>query len=399
MSLEIFIQLIYHQCINNFIFQGAKFMISNNLIKKEIDAGSSRFIEDIMNGMYDWVRVMDMDDNILYANKAMCEGIGFNPKGKKCFSILGRNEKCINCISHQTFLAGKPYQKEEIIAGKHFSIMSSPLRDHEGNIFAVVEVLRDITESIEMQNKLVNQNRILQNDLKVARKLQASLLPKNLPDDRMEAAYFYKPCENLGGDFIDIYSIDDDHTGVYIADVSGHGVSASMLTVFLRSSISKNILSPSQALTELYTKFNNYGFNPSLYITIFYAIIDHKSNIMTYTNAGHNASPLLFNKDKTEILMAAGIPISNWLENPEYKDFTQSLTKGDRIFFCTDGIIELKNKQNEQYGEERLFKILLTESKETKETLETIAENAREFLGQDLSGIEDDITMALIEIT
>ncbi len=373
-------------------------MLSNNLIKKEIDAGSSRFIEDILNGMYDWVRVMDTDDNILYANKAMCDGLGFNPKGKKCFSILGKKKKCVNCISHSTFQTGKPHHKQEIIAGKCFSIMSSPLRDHEGKIFAVVEVLRDVTKAIKMQNEIITQNQTLQNDLKIAKKLQLSLLPKKLSNDQIESAYVYKPCHNLGGDFLDMYKIDEYHTGIYIADVAGHGVSASMLTVFLRSSIAKNTLSPSQALNELYEKFNNYGFNHDLYITIFYAIIDHRTNTMTYSNAGHNACPVLLSGNKTEIIMAAGIPISNWLEHPEYEDFSHSLSKGDRIFFCTDGIIELRNKENEQYGEERLFKILLNDKGRTNKTLDKILENAREFLGHDLTSIIDDITMALIEI-
>jgi sigma-B regulation protein RsbU (phosphoserine phosphatase) len=260
--------VLLSSCYKKRILRGTK-MLSNNLIKKEIDAKSSRFIEDIVNGMYDWVRVMDLSDNIIYANKAMCDGLGFDPKGKKCFSVLGRAEPCVNCISQKAIISGVPQHKEEVIAGKHYSVTSSPLLDHEGKIFAVVEVLRDVTSTIEMQTKIINQNKVLQNDLEIARKLQISLLPKNLPNNKIESAFVYMPCDNLGGDFLDIYPIDDNHTGIYIADVSGHGVSASMLTVFLRSTILKNTLSPSKALTDLYKKFNSYGFDQDLYITLF----------------------------------------------------------------------------------------------------------------------------------
>lgn len=361
-----------------------------------------QFIENIFNGMYDWVRVIDRDDNIIFLNKAMADGLNSYPIGKKCYEAIGKKEPCENCISRKSVFDGLPHEKEEIINDKIFSVMSSPVKKENGEVIAVVEVLRDITQLKLLQKKILEQNIKLQEDLKIARKLQCSLLPRKLPQDKIKFSYMYKPCETLGGDFLDIFKIDGEHVGIYIADVSGHGVSASMLTVFLRTSINKKLPSPAQALKDLYTKFNDHGFDHDLYITVFYAIINLKLKTIKFSNAGHNVCPIVFNKnltDRFDLLRVPGIPISNWMDSPDYVDKIVSLKKGDRIFLYTDGIIELRNKKNEQFGEDRLLNVLLNDSSEPNGTLNNIIDSACEFSSiKNTSEIPDDITMALLEI-
>lgn len=358
------------------------------------------FIEHIINGMYDWVRVLDTNDTIIFANEAMSKALGGNLLGSKCYKALNKDSPCENCISRKAVFEGVSHQKEEIINGRIFSVMSSPIRDDTGKVIACVEVLHDITDMKNLQQKIVEQNRKLQSDLNIARKLQCSLLPKQLFSSNFEYSYIYKPCETLGGDYLDIFKIDENHTGIYIADVSGHGVAASMLTVFLRSSINKSTLSPAEALTNLFHDFNRDYRDQDLYITVFYAIVDIKNYSISYSNAGHNVSPVLFNPSgKFELLRVPGIPISNWLEEPSYKDATIKLEKGDRLFMYTDGIIELKNKNGEQYGEERLLHALLSENTSPVVILDRIVEDASAFASiKTFSEISDDITMLLLEI-
>lgn len=358
-----------------------------------------RFVEEIMNGMSDWVRVIDRDDNMIYVNKSMAEGLKSYPIGKKCYEAIGRSSPCENCISRKAVFEGITQEKEEYIGDRVFSVMSSPVRDEKGNIIAVVEVLRDVTQMKELQRKIIEQNQKLSAELRIAKNLQCNLLPKKLPEDKIKFSFVYKPCEDLGGDFLDVYRIDDSHTAVYIADVSGHGVPASMLTVFLRSSINKKLLSPAKVLSELYRDFNNSGLDPDLYITIFFAVIDHNSNTMTYSNAGLNVSPIVFGKDRFELLWAPGIPISTWVDEPDYKDKNIHLKSKDKVFLYTDGIIELKNSKGEQFGEERLLETLLKEAPDLSISLDRIMSHASEFAGtKDYTDICDDITMALLEI-
>lgn len=356
-------------------------------------------IENIINGMNDWVRVLDRNDTIIYMNQAMTEGLACNAIGMKCYKALGKSEPCENCTSRKAVFDGHPYEKEEAIGDRTFSVVSSPVKEPTGEITAVVEVLRDITQVKKLQKKILEQNKKLQNDLDIAKKLQCSLLPKELPDDKVKFSFIYKPCEDLGGDYLDIFKIDDEHMGLYIADVSGHGVSASMLTIFLRSSINKRTLSPARALEALYRDFNRHGFGQNLYITVFYAILNLKEKSMVYSNAGHNVSPIIFGSNRFELLRLPGIPISDWMEKPVYTERQISLGKGDRLFFYTDGIIEMRNQQNEQFGEERLLDMLLNSPLEPSGTLNGIVDSACSFAGiEAVYDVPDDITMALLEI-
>ena len=363
---------------------------------------NKRFVEDIIDGMYDWVRVIDKCDNVIFMNKAMAEGLKHPVLGLKCYNTLGKDTPCENCISRRAVFDGEPHEKEEYINDRIYSVMSSPLKNERGEIIAVVEVLRDTTQMKQLQEEILKQNIKLRDDLSMARKLQCSLLPKEFPEDRVKFSFLYNPCEALGGDFLDIFKIDDAHLGLYVADVSGHGVPASMLTVFLRSAFNKKLLSPAEALRELFMEFNRNDLDDDLYITVFYSIFDLEKMTMVYSNAGHNVSPIIFNnadKNIPELLWLPGIPISRWVESPEYKDGFVKLNAGDKLFFYTDGIIEVRNHENEQFGEDRLLNLLLSSDRDPAGTLNAIFAAACEFTGfGEITKILDDITIALLEV-
>ena len=272
---------------------------------------SRQFIVDIVDGMFDWVRVLDMNDNVIYMNKAMSDGLGKPMIGSKCYETVGRTEPCINCVSRKAIFSGATHEKEEYINGRFFSVMCSPIRNADGNIIAAVEVLRETTQIKQLYQEMQEQNNKFRGELEMARKLQVSLLP-NLPEDnRLDFSFLFMPCEALGGDFLDIFNIDSSHLGLYIADVSGHGVLASLLTIFLRSALNKKQPFPAKALEELFFEFNQSKLDEDLYITIFYAIIDLDKRIMTYSNAGLNVSPVLYSDMRFDLLRLPGIPISN----------------------------------------------------------------------------------------
>ncbi|MDD5604027.1 MAG: SpoIIE family protein phosphatase [Eubacteriales bacterium] len=360
-------------------------------------------VGSIINGMNDWVRLIDLNDNIIFMNRAMSDSLPEIKPGMKCYTAIGRTSPCDNCPSRRAILEGITHSKEEEIGGRFYSVKSSPIYDKSGRLNYVVEVLRDITEMKELHEKLLEQNRELKFDLSLAIKLQCSLLPDLKNDPRYDFAYIYEPCESLGGDFIDIFRIDRDHTGIYIADISGHGVPASMLTVFLRSSMDRSLLSPAKALKSLYEAFNRASYGNDLYITVFYAIIDLKEKKLVYSNAGHNVCPIVYNKNAKnssfDILRSAGIPISHWVDSPSYKDNILSLKNNDRLFMYTDGITEVKNPSGEYFGEDRLLEVLLGEKGKASETLDNILEKVYDFNGpENLNILRDDITMALMEI-
>ena len=361
-----------------------------------------RFIQNILDGMTDWVRVIDLEDNIIYTNNAMKLDLGQSLVGKKCYQVIGRTTPCENCISMQAAKTEIQRHKEETIAGKIYSVMSSPLKNADGEVEAVVEVLRDVTKAKQMEIKLKEHNEKLTTDLQIARKMQYSLLPKKLKTDLFDFNYVYVPCEEIGGDFFDIFFIDENHFGLYIADVSGHGVPASMLTMFLRQTINKNILSPAQSLSQLFQVFNDADFDESWYITMFYAVIDFSANTITYANAGHNAPPILFNYNGPERLEASGIPISNWVSDPVYEEYVKPLHEGDKLMFFTDGIIELRNSFMEMFGDLRLEEFIFkNREKHIKEIKELLLKEMYKFSFEESTSeksFDDDITMFFVEI-
>lgn len=358
------------------------------------------FIEQVVDCMYDWVRVVDFEGKVLYMNKAMTDGTGQRATGQKCYSAFGNRGPCSNCITKKAYLSGVIHEKEEKIKNRIYSVMSSPMKDEKGNTFACVEVFRDVTLTKQLQKQVKDQNKIFRSELETAKKLQLSLLPSEFVDERLEFSYFYNPCESLSGDFINIYRIDETHNGIYIADVSGHGVSSSMLTVFLKSTLDKKLLSPAAALTKLYNDFNDIEMSNDLYITVFAAIVDTSKMELTYANAGHSVIPFVFGENKLDFLKSAGIPICDWVDEPSYQDKTISLRHGDSLFLYTDGLVDLRNSENTQLGEEKILECILSEKDSAAGKINKLKTLVEEFAGgeEELLHSKDDITMSVLTI-
>lgn len=359
---------------------------------------SFKFILDILDGMDDWVRVVDRNNTIIYINRSMERDLGVTDiAGKKCYELMGCSP-CDNCIANKAVFEGKSFKKEEVFNNRIFSVMSSPIISDDGNIHYAVEVLRDITKEKEMERKIINQNLKLQHDLDMAKKLQMQLLPRDLKLPYLDFAYLYQPCDDLSGDMVNIFQIDRENIGIYIADVSGHGVSASMLTVFLISALNKKTLSPSRALFRLFKKYNSGDFDKDSYITIFYGIYNTRTHRFTYSNAGHNCIPLVISQNSVKKLYMPGVPISNWVEEPNYHDSTIHLGYGDRLFLYTDGVADQwLDEPGKIISDEYIIGLLREKNIDLKTILNKICKYVYTRLGETGATQKDDITMALLQ--
>jgi sigma-B regulation protein RsbU (phosphoserine phosphatase) len=120
---------------------------------------------------------------------------------------------------------------------------------------------------------------------------------------------------------------------------------------------------------------------------------------MVYSNAGLNVSPLVYSKDRFELIRLPGIPISNWTDKPSYANGTVEFRPGDRLFLYSDGILEMKNKEDEQYGEKRLLDVILDNSVSSRQLLLDVKKSAFQFAGaKSASELPDDVTLAMLEI-
>lgn len=330
----------------------------NKMEIESIITNQTRLNFDILDGMVDWVRVIDKKNIIIYANKPMQVALGEEIVGKVCYSSLGKECYCDQCITKITIATGTPSEKEEIIGDKIFSVKSSPVRDDKGEIYAAVEVFRDVTKEKKLEKELRNKNNKMSEDLDFAKVLQNKILPVKGQYDDYNIDYIYKPSEMLSGDIFDVFFIDDNHLGIYISDVVGHGVTASMMTMFIRQTmraIKDDILSPDRALSQLHQRFLDLNLDDDKYFTIFYGVLDKRDNTFRFVNGGHNSIPILFRQDKYEQLRVTGYPISYLFDKVKYEEQVIKLLKGDKVIFYTDGIIEAKNKAKEEFGMERLI--------------------------------------------
>jgi sigma-B regulation protein RsbU (phosphoserine phosphatase) len=145
-----------------------------------------------------------------------------------------------------------------------------------------------------------------------------------------------------------------------------------------------------------------------MYITAFYAIFNLKDRSLTYANAGHNASPVLITAAGTKVLDQPGLPLCNWLEHPEYRDEQLDYKPGDRLLIFTDGLVEIRKDNLENFGTDRLLEHVLESSKaenaantakNVAKMLEAAVKKACSFGGiNNITKIPDDITVALFEL-
>jgi sigma-B regulation protein RsbU (phosphoserine phosphatase) len=348
------------------------------LIKNKIN-NPKRIAYDILDGMIDWVRVIDKNGIIIYANKTMEDNLGRKVVGEKCYSILCKSHPCEQCITQRTINTGMILQKEEIVGDRIFSVKSSPVRGEDGEIYAAVEVFRDVTRERKLEKALLKKNEKMSKDLDFARTIQQKILPSKGNYGSITIDYLYKPSELLSGDMFDVFNINENYTGIYISDVVGHGVTASMLTMFVRQTmraIKSEVLSPAKALSELHKRFIDLKLDDEKYFTIFYGIIDNRNNSFTYVNGGHNCIPIHVNKEGVNLLESKGYPICSLFDKIKYKENTIKLNKGDKILFYTDGIIEAKNVKGEEFGLDRLIKTI--EGKDTN-LIKAIEEEIENF--------------------
>ena len=209
----------------------------------------------------------------------------------------------------------------------------------------------------ELKRTTAEKERIAQ-ELKIARDIQQSFLPDSVPEmPGFELAAFSLPALEVGGDFYDFIPLPNGCWGLVIADVSGKGVPAALFMALsrtlVRASTSKNP-SPSDAIMEANHLIVQDTRITSMFVTLFYAIIDPTARTLTYVNAGHNP-PMLFRTGRTEVtlLRADGIALGV-MDDIALDSVEIGLKSGDVAVLYTDGLTEAINTEEEEFGTERL---------------------------------------------
>lgn len=276
------------------------------------------------------------------------------------------------------------------------------LKAHAGN-------LNNLVEERTKELNIINEK--LLRDLEYARDIQKAILPYKLPNnDQVAFEAKYYPAERVSGDFYNIFKLDDQRIGMYIGDVSGHGVPAAMLTMFLSQSIKTikelegnrfEVIKPSKVLEDLYKLYNKVNFKDEVYILVLYAIYNIKTKELIYSSAGMNAQPLIINsKNDISEIDISGLPICKLMDicPADYMDNTIQLNQGDNVFFYTDGLLEIKDKQTSKpFTKDDLKKLLVeNNNKGYAGFYEGIDQNIRNISAKE--GLMDDVTFFMLQI-
>ncbi|MGI6084456.1 MAG: SpoIIE family protein phosphatase [Acetivibrionales bacterium] len=245
-------------------------------------------------------------------------------------------------------------------------------------------------------------------DQEIARGIQLSMLPSGLPGNEYVAfSAGYIPAEKLSGDFYNVFKIDENRFGLCVGDVSGHGVSAAMLSIFsfqkiqslMEETAGEGITIPSMVLTHLYESFNSANFNDDMYIVMIYGVFNTQTGILSYASGGLNTAPLRIRPDGSiQELDNDGYAIcrlGNVLK-PKFINRQVLLFPGDKLLLYTDGLVDARNSNNKEYSVKRLKSVILKHSKwGINHLTEAIINDVKEYVGKKPA---DDITLLAMDI-
>jgi sigma-B regulation protein RsbU (phosphoserine phosphatase) len=229
-----------------------------------------------------------------------------------------------------------------------------PKRDQLGALGeSFNEMTGSITELIEEQR----QRQRLENEISIAREVQAQLFPQSLPSlPGLELAAICRPARVVSGDYYDFISLTPTRVGIALADISGKGIFAALLMASLQAALrSTATLDQGYSTAELVSRVNRHLFkntSDDRYATFFYGVYDTAIHTLTYTNAGH-LPPFLVTDGRLESLGEGGTVVGLF-EDPLYTQESVKVVPGTLLVAFTDGLTEPENVYGEQFGVERL---------------------------------------------
>nr|WP_320024579.1 PP2C family protein-serine/threonine phosphatase [uncultured Acetobacterium sp.] len=258
-------------------------------------------------------------------------------------------------------------------------------------------------ELLNKQKKDSEEKERISAELNVATEIQTSMLPSIFPafTNREEFDIYatMQPAKEVGGDFYDFFSIDDDHLAVVIADVSGKGVPAALFMVVAKTLI-KNHTQAGLTPVEVFTLVNAQlceNNDVGMFVTAFMGVFEISTQQFTCVNAGHNPPLLKRAAGGFDYLKLHTGFVLGGMEEMKYQQLEMQLANDDELYLYTDGVTEATNAKDELYGEDRLLSVLNSNAglkpdallSSIKKDIDSFVNGAPQF---------DDITMVAFKI-
>jgi PAS domain S-box-containing protein len=336
---------------------------------------------------------------VLGRNCRFLQGPGTDPAAvERIRAAVGGQRECVEEILN--------YRRDGTTFWNRLSI--TPVRDDGGEVTHFIGIQSDVTARRNAEEELRRAKAALEDEVRLAARVQQSLLPPpevHVPGLRVARAFH--PCTDLAGDAMGVVPLPRVSVGLYLADVSGHGVGASLLSFtlshFLSSFREGSVLfeerddgpvpvSPARLAGRLNRQFPMERTRQ--YLTLAYGAYDGREGRLRYVVAGHPAPLLLRRGERPAPLPGRGLPIGMF-ESASWEEQSVSLEPGDRVYLYTDGVTEAVDAAETEFGPARLMaEIEAAREQPLREGLDRIVDEVRRWAG---GSPKDDVSLLAFE--
>lgn len=252
-----------------------------------------------------------------------------------------------------------------------------------------------VAQLVKQQQEEARARERLAQELRVARLIQQTLLPQELP--RLEGwsvAAHYQPAREVGGDFYDFHYFDDGQIGLVVGDVTDKGVPAALVMATTRTllrAVAERLRSPGAVLQRV-NDLLYPDIPPKMFVTCLYALLDPQTGQMHYANAGHDL-PYRRRADGVDEMQARGMPLG-LMPGMAYEEKEIRLQPGDSVLFYSDGLVEAHDHERAMFGFPRLRR-LLGEHNRDDDMIVYLLDQLNRFTGEGWQQ-EDDVTLVTL---
>jgi sigma-B regulation protein RsbU (phosphoserine phosphatase) len=247
---------------------------------------------------------------------------------------------------------------------------------------------------VALQNQRLELERASQEatrrELELAATMQSMLVPTEWPKDRdVDVAAFYKPHLEVGGDYYDVFAVDEDRMVFCMADVSGKGIAAAFLMSNFQANLRASFQYEPDDLTNVINRLNetvSENAKGEKYITVFAAVYHRKKREIQYVNCGHNPPLIMLADGSTQQLELGSVGLGMFREIPSLETGTVQLDKDSTLVCFTDGLVEQENEEGIPYGMQRMEGILRARrGMPVKDVQNALIDSVKEFKGEEPS--------------
>lgn len=258
------------------------------------------------------------------------------------------------------------------------------------------------THNLVLSAELDRAYREVDDELRTVADIQRSLLPSVTPKcECVDLAAHYATSRRAGGDYYDVFPLDDDRLGIFIADVVGHGTPAAVLMAVTHS-LAHNHRDVADRPDLFLGAINRdlaarYTRRSGAFVTAFYCVFDPRTRMVTYSGAGHPPPLVKRCSDGTSFALeeARSLPLGID-ETVEYERAEAALASGDQVVFYTDGVTESFNAEGEMYGADRLRQVIQNCALTASGLIAAILDDVERFTGH--APPDDDRTLMIAKI-